>query len=277
MDRFIVHPITKPLEGEVEISGAKNAVLAQMAAAPRRRHIIQNHERLTSATQRQCPTCCASSMPHRRRKPRTRIDTHGANHLEAPYELVKTMRASFYVLGPLVARFGCCRVSSRRLRLGPRPVDLHLKGLEALGAKVNVTHGYVEALCDGRLPAENSTSISSVGATVNVRMAATLAQGTSVLEQCGDRARNRRPVDYLLGMGAKISGRGTRTSSEGVKELRPGNAPTIPDRIEAGTFSRARSSPTDMSRRRRCAPVTSERPRCIQGDGLQSHDRKRLG
>lgn len=240
MDRFIVHPITKPLEGEVEISGAKNAVLAQMAAAlladgtSRITNVPHLRDTKTMSDVLRVIGCRIDGESHE-----LRIDTHGANHLEAPYELVKTMRASFYVLGPIVARFGRCRVSlPGGCAWGPRPVDLHLKGLEALGAKVNVTHGYVEALCEGRLPGGKfDFPISSVGATVNVLMAATLAQGTSVLSNAAIEPEIDVLVDYLLGMGAKISGRGTRTLIvEGVKELRPGNAPTIPDRIEAGTF-----------------------------------------
>jgi UDP-N-acetylglucosamine 1-carboxyvinyltransferase len=167
------------------------------------------------------------------------IDTRGANHLEAPYELVKTMRASFYVLGPLVARFGRARVSlPGGCAWGPRPVDLHLKGLEALGATVTVTHGYVEAACTGRLKGGVfHFPISSVGATANVLMAATLAEGTSVLHNAAVEPEVDATVDYLLSMGADIQGRGTRTLTiRGKEKLMPGNGRTIADRIEAGTF-----------------------------------------
>lgn len=167
------------------------------------------------------------------------IDTRGANHLEAPYELVKTMRASFYVLGPLTARFGRSRVSlPGGCAWGPRPVDLHLQGLEALGATINVTHGYVEALCEGRLKGGTfHFPISSVGATANVLMAATLAEGTSVLHNCAVEPEIDATVDYLLSMGAQIEGRSTRTLTiHGQKELHPGQGRTIADRIEAGTF-----------------------------------------
>ena len=240
MYQFIVPQVKKPLDGEVEISGAKNAVLAVMAAALLADGVseITNVPHLkdmkTMSDVLRVIGCHIGGEAHT-----LRIDTRGADHLEAPYELVKTMRASFYVLGPLVARFGRCRVSlPGGCAWGPRPVDLHLKGLEALGAKITVTHGYVEATCDGRLPGGTfHFPISSVGATVNVLMAATLAKGTSVLQNAALEPEIDNLVDYLIGMGAKIQGRGTRTLTvQGVEALRPGNGVTIPDRIEAGTY-----------------------------------------
>lgn len=229
-----------PLDGEVAASGAKNAVLAVMAAALLADGVseISNVPHLkdmkTMSDVLRVIGCRIDGSEHQ-----LRIDTRGANHLEAPYELVKTMRASFYVLGPLVARFGRCRVSlPGGCAWGPRPVDLHLKGLEALGAKVTVTHGYVEAACEG--PLKGGTfyfPISSVGATANVLMAATLAEGTTVLHNSAVEPEIDSLVDYLIGMGAIIQGRGTRTLTiQGVKMLRPGKGRTIADRIEAGTF-----------------------------------------
>ncbi len=240
MDQFIVSTAAKPLNGEVEISGAKNAVLAVMAAALLADGVseISNVPHLkdmkTMSDVLRVIGCRIDGGSHT-----LRIDTRGANHLEAPYELVKTMRASFYVLGPLVARFGRCRVSlPGGCAWGPRPVDLHLKGLEALGAKITVTHGYVEATCEGRLSGGNfNFPISSVGATVNVLLAATLAKGTSVLQNAAIEPEIDNLVDYLIQMGADIQGRGTRTLTvRGVDSLKPGNGKTIADRIEAGTF-----------------------------------------
>ena len=240
MYRFEVHQVKKPLEGEVEISGAKNAVLAVMAAALLADGVseITNVPHLkdmkTMSDVLRVIGCHISGEAHV-----LKIDTRQADHLEAPYELVKTMRASFYVLGPLVARFGRCRVSlPGGCAWGPRPVDLHLKGLEALGAKITLTRGYVEATCEGRLPGGNfNFPISSVGATVNVLMAATLAKGTSVLQNAALEPEIDNLVDFLVSMGAKIQGRGTRTLTvQGVESLRPGKCFTIPDRIEAGTF-----------------------------------------
>ncbi len=228
------------LDGEVRISGAKNAVLPMMASALLADGIseISNAPHLkdmkTMSDLLRVIGCRISGGEHQ-----LLIDTRGANHLEAPYELVKTMRASFYVLGPLVARFGRARVSlPGGCAWGPRPVDLHLKGLEALGASIEVTHGYVEATCQGRLKGGVfHFPISSVGATANVLMAATLAEGTSVLHNAAVEPEIDATVDYLISMGADIQGRGTRTLTiRGKKELRPGNGRTIADRIEAGTF-----------------------------------------
>ncbi|MDR1759135.1 MAG: UDP-N-acetylglucosamine 1-carboxyvinyltransferase [Fibrobacter sp.] len=240
MDRFSVSKLTSPLSGEVEISGAKNAVLAVMAATLLSDGVseITNVPHLkdmkTMSDVLRVIGCHVDGESHT-----LRIDTRGVNHLEAPYELVKTMRASFYVLGPLVARFGRCRVSlPGGCAWGPRPVDLHLKGLEALGATITVTHGYVEASCDTRLKGGVfHFPVSSVGATVNVLMAATLAEGSSVLHNAAIEPEIDALVDYLTDMGAKIQGRGTRTLTiEGVPELKPGKGETIPDRIEAGSF-----------------------------------------
>jgi len=239
MDSFRV-TAQGPLDGEVAVSGAKNAVLAVMAAALLADGVseISNVPHLkdmkTMSDVLRVIGCRIDGGEHQ-----LRIDTRGANHLEAPYELVKTMRASFYVLGPLVARFGRCRVSlPGGCAWGPRPVDLHLKGLEALGAKVTVTHGYVEAVSEGPLKgASFHFPISSVGATANVLMAATLAEGTTVLHNSAVEPEIDALVDYLIGMGAVIQGRGTRTLTiQGVKMLRPGKGRTIADRIEAGTF-----------------------------------------
>ena len=240
MDSFSIVPTGKPLSGEVEISGAKNADLATMTAAMLADGVttITNvpylRDTQTMSNVLRVIGCRIDGGPHE-----FKVDTHGANHLEAPYELVSTMRASFYVLGPLVSRFGRCRVSlPGGCAWGPRPVDLHLKGLEALGANIEVTHGYVEATSNGRLPGGNFRfPISSVGATVNVLMAATLAKGTSILENAAIEPEIDSLVDLLLSMGVKIEGRGTRSLVvHGVEEMHPGFSETIPDRIEAGSF-----------------------------------------
>ena len=222
MDQFIVPQVKAPVNGEIEISGAKNAVLAVMAAALLAEGVseITNVPHLkdmkTMSDVLRVIGCHINGGSHV-----LKIDTRGVDHLEAPYELVKTMRASFYVLGPLVARFGRCRVSlPGGCAWGPRPVDLHLKGLEALGANGNFNF-----------------PISSVGATVNVLMAATLAKGVSVLQNAALEPEIDNLIDFLTSMGAKIQGRGTRTLTvQGVESLRPGTGVTIPDRIEAGTF-----------------------------------------
>lgn len=238
MDSFRVQS-AGPLLGEVSISGSKNAVLPVMAAAMLAEGVstITNVPHLrdmkTMSDLLRVVGCRVEGGKHE-----LRIDSRGISHLEAPYELVKTMRASFYVLGPLVARFGRARVSlPGGCAWGPRPVDLHLKGLEALGAQIKVTHGYVEATCEKLQGAQFHFPISSVGATANVLMAATLAQGTTVLHNAALEPEIDALVSYLVGMGAQIQGRGTRTLTiEGVEKLHPGSGATIPDRIEAGTF-----------------------------------------
>ncbi|NLO24333.1 MAG: UDP-N-acetylglucosamine 1-carboxyvinyltransferase [Fibrobacter sp.] len=257
MDTYLIPTISQALQGEVQISGAKNAVLAVMAATLLADGIseITNVPHLkdmkTMSDVLRVIGCRVDGGPHT-----LRIDTRGANHLEAPYELVKTMRASFYVLGPLVARFGRCRVSlPGGCAWGPRPVDLHLKGLEALGASIKVTHGYVEATSNGPLQGgEFHFPISSVGATVNVLMAACLAKGKSILHNVALEPEIDALIDYLIGMGAKIKGKGTKVLQiQGVSSLTPGSGSTIADRIEAGTYliaaaiSRGRIKTTKMN------------------------------
>jgi len=239
MDSFIVSP-NGPLKGSVKISGSKNAVLPVMAAAMLSDGVskISNVPRLKD-TQTMADVLRVIGCRIKQNENDLSIDSSDINHLEAPYELVKTMRASFYVLGPLVAKFGRCRVSlPGGCAWGPRPVDLHLKGLEALGAKINVTHGYVEAVSNGRLKGGTfSFPISSVGATANILMAATLAEGTSILQNSSIEPEITALANYLTAMGAEISGIGTRTLIvQGVEKLKPGDGQTIADRIEAGTF-----------------------------------------
>jgi UDP-N-acetylglucosamine 1-carboxyvinyltransferase len=239
MDSFLV-TANGPLKGTIRISGAKNAVLPVMAATMLASGIskISNVPNLKD-TKTMADVLRVTGCRIKEDNGCLSIDSSDINHLEAPYELVKTMRASFYVLGPLVAKFGKCRVSlPGGCAWGPRPVDLHLKGLEALGAEINVTHGYVEAISNGRLKGNTfSFPISSVGATANILMAATLADGTSILQNSSIEPEITALAEYLTGMGAKINGIGTRTLIvEGVEKLSPGNGQTIADRIEAGTF-----------------------------------------
>lgn len=239
MDSFLVSS-SPPLKGDVKISGAKNAVLPIMAAAMLSDGVskIGNVPKLKDM-RTMADVLRVTGCRIKEEGDSLSIDASDINHLEAPYELVKTMRASFYVLGPLVAKFGKCRVSlPGGCAWGPRPVDLHLKGLEALGAKINITHGYVEAVCAKKLTGNTfSFPISSVGATANILMAATLAEGTSILQNSSIEPEITALAEYLNGMGACINGIGTRTLIvKGVEKLNPGNGNTIADRIEAGTF-----------------------------------------
>ncbi len=169
------------------------------------------------------------------------IDASSISHPEAPYELVRTMRASIYVLGPLLARFGRARVSlPGGCALGPRPVNLHIKAMRALGARVEIRHGYIVARSKALRGAVIDFDLSSVGATANAMMAATLAEGTTRIQNAA-----REPEIIALGkmlnaMGAGITGLGSHTIEiQGVGDLKAVRRRVIPDRIEAGTFMAA--------------------------------------
>jgi len=167
-----------------------------------------------------------------------RIDTTNINNHEATYDLVKTMRASVLVLGPLLARFGQARVSlPGGCAIGARPINLHLKGLAALGAEINLTHGYVEAKVKRLKGARINFDISTVGGTEQLLMAAVTAKGETILENAAREPEIVDLADILGKMGARIEGAGTDTIHiNGVKELVPVTHSVMPDRIEAGTF-----------------------------------------
>ena len=167
------------------------------------------------------------------------VDPRSVNSHIAPYELVKTMRASVLVLGPLLAKFGDAEVSlPGGCAIGSRPVDLHIKGLQALGAEISVDHGFIKARSNGRLKgARHVFELVSVGATENVLMAAALAEGTTVLENAAMEPEIVDLADCLIAMGARIEGAGTsRIVIEGVEALHGCEHAVIADRIETGTF-----------------------------------------
>jgi UDP-N-acetylglucosamine 1-carboxyvinyltransferase len=228
-----------PLAGEVQVSGSKNAVLPVMAAALLSDGVseISNVPDLKDVRTMADVMRVIGARIHFENGV-MQIDSSRADHYEAPYELVKTMRASIYVLGPLTARYGRARVSlPGGCAWGPRPVDLHIKGMEALGAHVEVTHGYIEATCTRLQGAEIHFPVSSVGATANILMAATLAEGETLLDNAAVEPEITALCTYLQSMGAIIEGKGSRTLRiTGQASLRPGRGATIPDRIEAGTF-----------------------------------------
>ena len=228
-----------PLNGEITISGAKNAALPLMCAGlltagtlrlknvPMLRD-VKTTQKLLQGMGARVLTDNVSEFE---------INGGTVNNTCAPYELVKTMRASILVLGPTLARFGKAEVSlPGGCAIGSRPVDQHLKGLEAMGAKIVIEHGYVEA--SGRLKgARVVMDMITVGGTENLLMAATLAEGTTVLENCAIEPEVVDLAECLVKMGAKISGIGTPTMTiEGVKELHGCEHSVVPDRIEAGTF-----------------------------------------
>jgi len=244
MDKLLIEG-GKPLEGTVRISGAKNAALPCMAAAlltcdrveldniPRVRDIITMGRLLAYMTATvEVPELPPTAMM---------IQAKTVNGAEAPYELVRTMRASILTLGPLVARNGAARVSlPGGCSIGARPVDLHLKALEQMGAEIGTSHGYVEARVPGggRLPGGHVffDKITVTG-TENVLMAAVLAEGETKIENAAREPEITDLSDLLIKMGAEIEGAGTSTIRvQGKEKLHGAKHTIIPDRIEAGTF-----------------------------------------
>ena len=228
------------LEGEVRISGAKNAVLPILCAtlladAPVRiTNVPRLHDVLTTA---KLLAGLGAGVVHE--GDAMTVDPRSVNSRLAPYELVKTMRASVLVLGPLLAKFGDAEVSlPGGCAIGSRPVDLHIKGLQALGAEISVDHGFIKARSAGRLKgARHEFELVSVGATENVLMAAALAEGTTVLENAAMEPEIVDLADCLNAMGAKIEGAGTaRITIEGVQKLSGCEHAVVADRIETGTF-----------------------------------------
>ncbi len=238
MDKLVIEGGHR-LSGRIKVSGAKNGSLALMPAAllaPGIYH-LKNTPNLRDVWTMSRLLGSLGAFAELN-DDELFLDTSKINSVEAPYEHVKKMRASFYVLGPLVARYGEARVSlPGGCAWGPRPVDLHLKGLEKLGAEVSLEKGYVIAKAKKLKGAKFHFDVSSVGATGNVLMAATLASGTTVLSNAAAEPEITALARMLVKMGAKIEGIGTtELIIEGVDELRPVDETTIPDRIEAATY-----------------------------------------
>lgn len=248
MDKFLIRG-GRALRGKVAISGAKNSALPVMAAAlltaervavhniPKVRDLVTMSKLLTFMDAKVSVTELPASDYV--------IEAPTLNHAEAPYELVKTMRASILTLGPLMARKGMARVSlPGGCAIGARPVDLHLKALEKMGAEITTSHGYIEA----KVPQNGSKGRRLKGAQVafekitvtgteNILMAATLAEGETVLENCAREPEVTDLIAMLRKMGAQIEGDGTATLRiRGVAKLHGTEHTVIPDRIEAGTF-----------------------------------------
>jgi UDP-N-acetylglucosamine 1-carboxyvinyltransferase len=241
MDKLLITG-GRPLEGTVRISGAKNAALPVMAAtllAPGV-HRLRNVPRLRD-TQTFAKVLELLGAKVAFDGNLCSIDSTGVNSFEAPYELVKTMRASIYVLGPLLARFGAARVSlPGGCAWGPRPVNLHLAGLQAMGAALDIEHGYIVGRNVKLKGATFGFDVVSVGATAQLMMAAVLAEGTTVLENVAVEPDVTVLGGVLMACGARIEGLGTRQLTiRGVSALRPIDTTIIPDRIEAATFAAA--------------------------------------
>ena len=230
------------LVGAVKTSGAKNAVLPIIAASilgTTPSHLDEVPMLEDVHTISEVLKCLGLSVECSPEKNVLDIDSTEITSYEAPYELVRTMRASFLVMGPLLARIGKARISMPGgCAIGARPIDIHLKGFEALGVKIEQGHGYIEASAPEGL---KGTSIyfdfPSVGATENIMMAASLAEGTTILENAAEEPEIVDLANYLNKMGAKIRGAGTDTIRiEGVDKLHGADYTIIPDRIEAGTY-----------------------------------------
>jgi UDP-N-acetylglucosamine 1-carboxyvinyltransferase len=242
MDKFIIRG-GDPLLGTVRVSGAKNAALPCMAAALLTDEpvILENIPQVRDIqTTRNLLAAMGAEVElgYGRAQHRTTIHCATLSAPEASYELVKTMRASTLVLGPLVARCGHARVSlPGGCAIGQRPIDLHIKGLEQLGAKIVQEHGYVEATTDRLKGAEIFFDKITVTGTEDLMMAATLADGETILQNCAREPEVADLADLLNKMGAKIEGAGTSTIRiKGVSKLKGAKHRIIPDRIEAGTF-----------------------------------------
>ena len=240
MDKFKIHGPVR-LEGRVRASGAKNAALPALAATLLTDEPVELH-RMPSVRdiRTMCrllehlgweATGCGDGVTLRR-------SGEESSAYDAPYELVKTMRASILVLGPQLARRGQAKVSlPGGCAIGHRPIEEHLKGMQALGAEVELEGGYVHARCPRLRGAKYRFGVPTVTGTENVMMAAVLAEGTTVLDNCAREAEIVALADQLVAMGARISGAGTPTIEiEGVPQLHGARVEIIPDRIEAGTY-----------------------------------------
>ena len=243
MDKLVIQGGAR-LHGEVTISGAKNAALPILCAAL----LAETPLKLSSVPKLKDVGTTINLLQHMgvvvtRDADKVDLDASHIKILEAPYEMVKTMRASILVLGPLLARFGKARVSlPGGCAIGSRPVDLHIKGLQAMGANIHIEHGYIEASAE-HLPnkrlqgARYYMDLVTVTGTENLMMAAALAQGTTVLENAAKEPEVVDMADCLIKMGAKIKGAGTDVITiEGVEKLNGAEHQVVCDRIEAGTY-----------------------------------------
>lgn len=238
MDKFVIRG-GKKLSGKVQVSGAKNASLALMPAtllAPGKYTLYRTPQLRDVTTMSRLLETMGLKIA--RADGALQIDSSTVTSFEAPYEHVKKMRASIYVLGPLVGRFGQADVSlPGGCAWGPRPVNLHIEGIRKLGAQIEVDGGYIRAKAKRLRGARIVFDVSSVGATGNVMMAAVLAQGTTVIDNAAMEPEIAALGEFLVSMGAKINGVGTNhLEIEGVDSLHPADCVTIPDRIETATL-----------------------------------------
>ncbi|MDM5340763.1 UDP-N-acetylglucosamine 1-carboxyvinyltransferase [Fictibacillus enclensis] len=240
MEKIIVRG-GRRLEGSVKVEGAKNAVLPVIAAS-----ILASKG---TSTIKDVPTLADVytinevlrylNIEVKFENGQIKVDASGTLKTEAPFEYVRKMRASFLVMGPLLARVGIARIAlPGGCAIGSRPIDQHLKGFEAMGATVKIGNGFIEASIDGRLKgAKIYLDFPSVGATENIIMAAALAEGTTIIENVAKEPEIVCLANYINSMGGKVVGAGTGTIRiEGVEELNGAEHTVVPDRIEAGTY-----------------------------------------
>ncbi len=230
-----------PLQGTVHVNGAKNAVLPTLAAtllSTEGRCVLEGVPALIDVDVI-CEVLTSLGADVRRLgRDKIEVLAHCIDEVEAPYELVRKMRASFLVMGPLLARMGKARISMPGgCAIGTRPIDLHLKGFKALGAEITLGYGFVEASAEKLIGNNIYLDFPSVGATENIMMAAVLAEGQTFIENAAEEPEITDLANFLNKMGADIRGAGTDTIRiNGVKELRGATHAVIPDRIEAGTY-----------------------------------------
>lgn len=231
-----------PLTGSVNISGAKNAALPILFSSilAEKPVVLHNIPQLKDIdTTLKLLARLGMTADYNSKESQISLDASNLDNYCAPYELVKTMRASIWALGPLVARFGVGQVSlPGGCAIGARPVDLHISGLEQLGATILLEEGYVKASVNGRLKGAMIVMDKvSVGATITIMSAATLAEGKTIIENAAREPEIVDTANFLNTLGAKISGAGTDTITiEGVEVLGGGEYSVLPDRIETGTF-----------------------------------------
>ena len=242
MEKLIIHGGNR-LKGRVKISGAKNAVLPIIAAtllgqdAPSLLDevpALEDVHTITEVLRKLGVKAEFDEASHR-----LKVDSTVIGSCEAPYDLVRRMRASFLIMGPLLARCGQAKISlPGGCAIGTRPIDLHLKGFEALGAEIRIGHGFIEATApEGLKGAKIYLDFPSVGATENILMAASMAEGQTVLENPAQEPEIVDLANYLNVMGARIRGAGTNVIKiDGVPKLMGRGYTIIPDRIEAGTY-----------------------------------------
>lgn len=239
MDSIVIHG-GFPLRGSVAVSGAKNAALPMMAATllAAGKHVLSNVPAVQDVKTIGKLLTTLGARVKDLGGGKFEVDTTRIEHCEAPYDLVKTMRASVLVLGPLLGRAGKSRVSlPGGCAIGARPIDQHLKGLQALGVRVELEGGYVSVSAYGLRGARIYLDMPTVTGTENIMMAAVLAEGETVIENAACEPEVVNLAEFLNAMGARINGAGTdRIRIEGVEEMHPSEFRVIPDRIEAGTL-----------------------------------------